>query len=78
MVNIASELVRAMDTARGIRWELEQDGAEDPFEEPKLKVAMERLERERAQFIQRAKDDLKPNQQRASQRFSWRQRLLGR
>ena len=74
LINIASELVRVMDNARGIRWELEQVNTQDPFQEPKMSVAKKRVERERAQFIQRAKEDLGPTPERPS----LRQRLFGR
>ncbi len=61
LINIASGLVETMDGARGIRWELEQEGNPNPFDDPKLKVPKERVERERAEFIRRAKDDLRPD-----------------
>jgi hypothetical protein len=55
-----------MDSARGILWQLEQDGVENPFETTQLKTAKERVERERAQFMQLAKDELKDKPERRS------------
>jgi hypothetical protein len=66
IINIAGKLLEAMDSARGILWQLEQDGVENPFETTQLKTAKERVERERAQFMQLAKDELKDKPERRS------------
>jgi hypothetical protein len=66
LVNIGSELVKASASARQVLWELEKLNTQDPWQEPKMRVAKQRLEKERAQFIERAKKDLGPIPSRSS------------